>query len=185
MNCEYSGTLLNGHCPQYIQKSGLFFHSLKQPLNSGHPTIPYNKQFLCCRLYITVLNDPDLLERPVDLFSKIVHHHCWAWIRVKTYLLFISDDWLIFFFSRCRSRPRGEWNAYRQCTESDASCLWSAIRNRGRHYQSATDWEGAVGSAVGETKLRTTPSPNDGHPMIIECFTSDLQCNTVIDFIFN
>ena len=35
---------------------------LKQPLNSGHPTTPYNGQLSWSQLYATILNDLDLVD---------------------------------------------------------------------------------------------------------------------------
>ena len=47
-------TTLNTRHPRYIRqfwKSPLSFHLLKQPLNSRHPTTPYNGQFSRSQLY--------------------------------------------------------------------------------------------------------------------------------------
>ena len=45
---------------------------LKQPLNSGHPTICVTDGFRGPHCTHTVLHDPDLADT-VNLFSKIVH----------------------------------------------------------------------------------------------------------------
>ena len=61
----YSGTPLNGH-PSTVDTHDItkvptvlpFTSILKQPLNSGHPTTPYNKQFSWSQLYASNTQQP-------------------------------------------------------------------------------------------------------------------------------